>query len=56
MEHVLSMPDEIVGDLELITVNQALVNQASHLLEESDFTTVLNQIPADEFNDIFAGN
>lgn len=51
----LSMPDEIVSDFELVTVDQVLVNQASRLLEETDFTTVLNQIPADEFNDIFAG-
>lgn len=56
VEHVLSMPDDVVGDLELVTVEQALVTQASRLLEETDFTTVLNQIPADEFNDIFAGN
>lgn len=33
-----------------------LANQASRLLEEHDLTNVLNQIPADAFNDLFTGN
>lgn len=37
----------------LATVEHALVTQATRLLEETDFTTVLNQIPADEFNELF---
>lgn len=44
----------IPDDLELVQVEHALVTQASRLLEETDFTTVLNQIPADEFNDLFS--
>lgn len=32
-----------------------LANQASRLLEEHDITSMLNQIPADAFNDIFLG-
>lgn len=31
-----------------------LANQASHLLEEHDFTDVLNKIPEDAFNDLFS--
>lgn len=54
VEQVLAMQDEVGGDLGLV-VEQTLVTQASRLLEESDFTNVLNQIPADEFNDLFAG-
>lgn len=42
-------PHNIPDDLE-----HTLVTQASRLLEETDFTTVLNQIPADEFNDLFS--
>lgn len=54
VEQVLAMQDEVGGDLELV-VEQTLVTQASRLLEETDFTNVLNQIPPDEFNDLFAG-
>ncbi|GLV42192.1 lethal (3) L1231 [Carabus blaptoides fortunei] len=53
VEQVLAMQDEVGADLGLV-VEQTLVTQASRLLEESDFTNVLNQIPADEFNDLFA--
>lgn len=41
-----TVPDDVL--------EHALVTQASRLLEETDFTTVLNQIPADEFNDLFS--
>lgn len=33
-----------------------LANHATRLLEEHDFTNVLNHIPADAFNDLFTGN
>jgi len=33
-----------------------LAEQASRLLEEHDLNNVLNQIPADAFNDLFIGN
>lgn len=53
VEEVLSMQEP--DGLELVTVEQALVTQASHLLEESDINNVLSTIQADEFNDLFTG-
>jgi hypothetical protein len=44
---------EIAEELPLDTAE--LANQASRLLEEHDLTNVLNQIPADAFNDLFTG-
>lgn len=52
VEHVLALQEP---DLELVSVDQALVQQATHLLEESDITNVLNTIQGDEFNDFFTG-
>lgn len=54
VEQVLAMQVEPDG-LELVSVEQALVTQASHLLEETDINTVLSTIQADEFNDLFTG-
>lgn len=54
MEQVLAMQEEPDG-LELVSVEHALVTQASHLLEETDINTVLSTIQADEFNDLFTG-
>lgn len=45
-EEVLAMAADL--PLELAT-------QATRLLEEHDFTNVLNHIPADAFNDLFTG-
>lgn len=53
VEQVLAMQEP---DLELVSVDQALVTQDAHLLEESDITNVLNTIQADEFSDFFTGN
>lgn len=53
VEQVLSMQEP--DGLELVTVEQALVTQASHLLEESDINNVLSTIQPDEFNDLFTG-
>lgn len=53
VEQVLSMQEP--DGLELVTVEHALVTQASHLLEESDLNNVLSTIQADEFNDLFTG-
>lgn len=55
VEQVLNMQEE-PDSLELVAVEQALVTQASHLLEESDINTVLSTIQADEFNDLFTGD
>lgn len=49
---VLPEPDDT---LELVSVEQALVTQASTLLEESEINNVLSTIQADEFNDFFMG-
>lgn len=46
-EEVLAMAEELPLD------TADLANQASRLLEEHDLTNVLNQIPADAFNDLF---
>ncbi|PSN38483.1 hypothetical protein C0J52_15872 [Blattella germanica] len=46
-EEVLAMAEELPLD------TAELANQASRLLEEHDLTNVLNQIPADAFNDLF---
>lgn len=54
VEQVLAMQEEPDG-LELVAVEQALVTQATHLLEETDINTVLSTIQADEFNDLFTG-
>lgn len=54
VEQVLAMQVE-PDSLELVSVEQALVTQASHLLEETDINTVLSTIQADEFNDLFTG-
>jgi hypothetical protein len=48
-EEVLAMAEELPLD------TAELANQASRLLEEHDLTNVLNQIPADAFNDLFTG-
>ena len=48
-EEVLAMAEELPLD------TADLANQASRLLEEHDLTNVLNQIPADAFNDLFTG-
>lgn len=53
VEQVLAMDDE-PDALELVSVDQALVTQASTLLEESDITNVLSTIQADDF-DFFTG-
>ncbi|XP_044729140.1 INO80 complex subunit D-B isoform X2 [Chrysoperla carnea] len=49
---VLGVGEEL--PLELAGPAEALVNQASRLLEETDLTNVFNQIPPDAFNDLFA--
>ncbi|XP_069700596.1 INO80 complex subunit D-like isoform X1 [Periplaneta americana] len=46
-EEVLAMAEELPLD------TAELANHASRLLEEHDLTNVLNQIPADAFNDLF---
>ncbi|KAJ4448657.1 hypothetical protein ANN_00047, partial [Periplaneta americana] len=48
-EEVLAMAEELPLD------TAELANHASRLLEEHDLTNVLNQIPADAFNDLFTG-
>lgn len=45
-EVVFSMAEDFADPVEL-------ANQATRLLEEHDLTNVLNQIPADAFNDLF---
>ncbi|XP_031329386.1 INO80 complex subunit D-like, partial [Photinus pyralis] len=52
VEHALSLQES--DGLELVSVEQVLVNQASNLLEESEINNVLSTIQADEFNDFFA--
>uniref|UniRef100_T1JJY2 KANL2-like probable zinc-finger domain-containing protein n=1 Tax=Strigamia maritima TaxID=126957 RepID=T1JJY2_STRMM len=46
-------PGSIEKSLELPLDTAELANQASRLLEEHDFTEVLNKIPDDAFNDLF---
>lgn len=48
------VPEEVLEIASLDPVE--LAHQASRLLEEHDLTNVLNQIPPDAFNDLFAGN
>ncbi|KAK5648335.1 hypothetical protein RI129_003227 [Pyrocoelia pectoralis] len=52
VEQALSLQES--DGLELVSVEQVLVNQASNLLEESEINNVLSTIQADEFNDFFA--
>lgn len=54
VEQVLAMQEEPDG-LGLVPDAQALVTHASQLLEETDISTVLSTIQADEFNDLFTG-
>lgn len=51
VEHVLALQEP--DGLELVSVEQALVTQATNLLEESEINNVLSTIQADEFNDFF---
>lgn len=53
VEQVLALQEP--DGLELVSVEQALVTQASNLLEESEINNVLSTIQADEFNDFFTG-
>jgi len=53
VEQVLALQPDA---LELANVDQVLVTQATHLLEESDITNVLSTIQAEEFNDFFTVN
>lgn len=53
VEHVLALQEP--DGLELVSVEQALVTQATNLLEESEINNVLSTIQADEFNDFFTG-
>lgn len=48
-------PGSIEKSLELPLDAAELANQATRLLEEHDFTEVLNKIPDDAFNDLFTG-
>lgn len=48
--------DTIEKSLELPLDAAELANQATKLLEEHDFTEVLNKISDDAFSDFFAGN
>lgn len=52
LEGTLS-PGSIEKSLELPLDTAELANQATRLLEEHDFTEVLNKIPDDAFNDLF---
>lgn len=57
LDRALSMQEPVEPDLvELTQVvdQEALVTQATHLLEETDINTVLSTIHADEFNDLFS--
>ncbi|KAF2892467.1 hypothetical protein ILUMI_13686 [Ignelater luminosus] len=54
VEQVLALQEP--DGLELVSVEQALVTQASNLLEESEINNVLSTIQADEFNDFFTVN
>ncbi|KAG1682113.1 INO80 complex subunit D [Nymphon striatum] len=47
-------PEDMENSLELPLDTAELANQASRLLEEHDFTEVLNKIPDDAFYDLFA--
>lgn len=53
VEQVLALEEE---PLELTNVDQVLVTQATHLLEETDITNVLSTIQVEEFNDFFTVN
>ncbi|KAF5270964.1 hypothetical protein FQA39_LY08267 [Lamprigera yunnana] len=51
VEEVLSLLES--DGLELVSVEQVLVNQATNLLEESEISNVLNTIETEDFNDFF---
>ncbi|KAF5293009.1 hypothetical protein FQA39_LY13778 [Lamprigera yunnana] len=51
VEEVLSLQES--DGLELVSVEQVLVNQATNLLEESEISNVLNTIETEDFNDFF---
>lgn len=57
LDRAMSLQEPVEPDLvELTQVvdQEALVTQATHLLEETDINTVLSTIHADEFNDLFS--
>ncbi|XP_044745563.1 INO80 complex subunit D isoform X2 [Coccinella septempunctata] len=47
--------DQVLGFNEADGLEHDLTAQASHILEETDISTVLSTIHVDEFNDFFAG-
>lgn len=54
--NVEDIKQEVEEALEMATFDPVeLAQQATRLLEEHDLTNVLNQIPADAFNDLFTG-
>lgn len=55
LEEDMHMVDQVLGLNESDALAQVLETQASHLLEETDISTVLSTIQVDEFSDFFAG-
>lgn len=51
----MHMVDQVLGLNESDALEQVLETQASHLLEETDISTVLSTIQVDEFSDFFTG-
>ncbi|XP_064211884.1 INO80 complex subunit D-B isoform X1 [Tribolium castaneum] len=56
LEEDMHMVDQVLGLNESDALEQVLETQASHLLEETDISTVLSTIQVDEFSDFFAVN
>ncbi|XP_044264033.1 INO80 complex subunit D-like [Tribolium madens] len=56
LEEDMHMVDQVLGLNESDALAQVLESQASHLLEETDISTVLSTIQVDEFSDFFAVN
>lgn len=55
LEEDMHMVNQVLGLNESDALEQVLETQASHLLEETDISTVLSTIQVDEFSDFFAG-
>ncbi|XP_063919264.1 INO80 complex subunit D-like isoform X2 [Zophobas morio] len=53
LEEDMHMVDQVLGLNESDALEQVLETQASHLLEETDISTVLSTIQVDEFSDFF---
>ncbi|KAJ3649606.1 hypothetical protein Zmor_021339 [Zophobas morio] len=56
LEEDMHMVDQVLGLNESDALEQVLETQASHLLEETDISTVLSTIQVDEFSDFFTVN